>query len=153
MPVRVWRAMDRRERRSQARETQYRQPPKTTPNAYALRRFSVLDHHLLILGTHLAGMPFMRASPLHGESFTSRSCKRSYYAFQNRNARLAARRSSHCSARFRCCPRGPSRCPRYTGLKVVVDRRDTVVIDSQGRRALVVAASSVAVLLICILDT
>lgn len=36
---------------------------------------------------------------------------------------------------------------------VVVVRKDAVVIDSQGRRALVLVASSVAVLLTCLLDT
>jgi hypothetical protein len=69
------------------------------------------------------------------------------------NERLATRRSPFRSARIRCCPHGPSRCPRYTGLKVVVVRNVAKVIDSQGRRALVLVASSAAVRLRCLLDT
>lgn len=95
----------------------------------------------------------MRASPLYSKSFTSRSCKRSYYALQIRNARLATRRSSRCSARFRCCPHGPSRCPRFTGLlwsqPAVPPRKAT-------RRDAVPRSSSLplrSVLLMCLLHT
>lgn len=59
-----------------------------------------------------------------------------------RNERLATRRSPFRSARVRCCPHGPSRCPRFTGTSLVSAGRSSAEGDSQGRRAPVLIASS-----------